>query len=96
VNKQKSRVKHIPQRTCIGCRETLPKRELMRIVRTSQGVRYDPTGKVDGRGAYLHDKKSCWEQALKGSLAHALKTDLSQTDREHLNQVMSELDEGED
>jgi Predicted nucleic-acid-binding protein implicated in transcription termination len=68
----------------------------MRIVRTSQGVRYDPTGKIDGRGAYLHDKKSCWEQALKGSLAHALKTDLSQTDREHLNQVMSELDEGED
>jgi predicted RNA-binding protein YlxR (DUF448 family) len=96
VNKQKSRVKHIPQRTCIGCRETLPKRELMRIVRTSQGVRYDPTGKEDGRGAYLHDKKSCWEQALKGSLAHALKTELSQSDKEHLNQVMSELDEGED
>lgn len=68
----------------------------MRIVRTSQGVRYDPTGKEDGRGAYLHDKKSCWEQALKGSLAHALKTELSQTDREHLNQVMNELDEGED
>ena len=68
----------------------------MRIVRTSQGVRYDPTGKEDGRGAYLHDKKSCWEQALKGSLAHALKTELSQSDREHLNQVMSELDEGED
>ncbi|NPV39807.1 MAG: YlxR family protein [Anaerolineae bacterium] len=68
----------------------------MRIVRTSQGVRYDPTGKEDGRGAYLHDKKSCWEQALKGSLAHALKTELSQSDKEHLNQVMSELDEGED
>jgi uncharacterized protein len=96
VNKQKSRVKHIPQRTCIGCRETLPKRELMRIVRTPEGVRYDPTGKTDGRGAYLHNKRSCWEQALKGSLAHALKTELSQADKDHLNQILNGLDEGED
>jgi predicted RNA-binding protein YlxR (DUF448 family) len=96
VIKQKSRVKHIPQRTCIGCRETLPKRELMRIVRTSEGVRYDSTGKLEGRGAYLHNKRSCWEQALKGSLAHALKAELSQMDRDYLNQILSKLDEGED
>lgn len=65
----------------------------MRIVRTPEGVRYDPTGKANGRGAYLHDKRSCWEKALKGSLAHALKTELSQTDKDHLTQIMNELKE---
>ena len=86
-------MKHVPQRTCIGCRETLSKRELMRIVRTPEGVRYDPTGKANGRGAYLHDKRSCWERALKGSLAKALKTDLTQMDRDHLTQILEKLKE---
>jgi predicted RNA-binding protein YlxR (DUF448 family) len=63
----------------------------MRIVRTPEGVRYDPTGKADGRGAYLHDKRSCWEQALRGSLAHALKTELTQKDKEHLAEIMNGL-----
>jgi predicted RNA-binding protein YlxR (DUF448 family) len=89
-------MKHIPQRTCIGCRETLSKRELMRIVRTPDGVRYDPTGKADGRGAYIHDKRSCWERALRGSLAKALKTELTQMDRDHLTQILRELKEDVD
>ena len=63
----------------------------MRIVRTPDGVLLDPTGKADGRGAYLHDKRSCWEQALKGSLAHALKTELTQKDRSQLEEFMSDL-----
>jgi hypothetical protein len=65
----------------------------MRIVRTPEGVRYDPTGKANGRGAYLHDKRSCWERALKGSLAKALKTDLTQMDRDHLTQILEKLKE---
>jgi predicted RNA-binding protein YlxR (DUF448 family) len=93
VAKQQKRLKHIPQRTCVGCREVLSKRELLRIVRTSEGVMHDPTGKMDGRGAYLHDKKSCWEQALKGSLAHALKTELTQKDRSQLEEIMKNIDE---
>ncbi len=84
-------LKHIPQRTCVGCREVLAKRSLMRIVRTTQGVQLDPSGKIDGRGAYLHNKRSCWEQALKGSLAHALKTELSEQDRKILNEYLSGL-----
>jgi len=63
----------------------------MRIVRTPQGVRYDATGKADGRGAYLHNKRSCWEKALKGSLANALKTELTQSDRDHLVSILKEL-----
>jgi hypothetical protein len=93
VAKQQKPVKHIPQRTCVGCRETLSKRELMRIVRTPEGVIDDPKGKADGRGAYLHDKQSCWERALKGSLASALKTELTEDDRQRLNEIMKSLND---
>ena len=77
--------KRAPQRTCIACRETQGKRELMRLVRTVNGVEIDPTGKKAGRGAYLHKKKSCWANALKGNvLDHALKTTLTAEQREQL------------
>jgi len=86
-------MKHVPQRTCVGCRQTLAKRALIRVVRTAEGLRIDPTGKVAGRGAYLHDRRSCWEQGLKGALAHALKIELSESDRELLRSVMESLPE---
>lgn len=81
------RVKHIPQRTCVGCRTVLAKRQLVRLVRTvtAEGevqVKPDPTGKAHGRGAYLHNRRSCWETALKsGALERALKVILSDADR---------------
>jgi predicted RNA-binding protein YlxR (DUF448 family) len=87
------RVKHIPQRTCVGCRSVLAKRQLIRIVRTADGVKVDPTGKLAGRGAYLHDRRSCWEAGLEGSLAHALKVDLTAADRENLEAFMNTLAE---
>lgn len=78
------RVKHVPQRTCVGCRTVIAKRSLIRIVRTAEGVRVDPTGKAAGRGAYLHDNRACWERGLRGALAHALKTELTRDERERL------------
>lgn len=89
------RVKHVPQRTCVGCRTVMAKRQLVRIVRTADGVLVDPTGKLAGRGAYLHDKRSCWENGLKGSLANALKVALSPADRLHLETFMSTLSEAD-
>lgn len=48
------KVKKIPMRTCIVTREKYEKKELLRIVRTPEGnVIIDPTGKANGRGAYL-------------------------------------------
>ena len=91
AGKTPKRVKHIPQRTCVGCRVVLAKRQMLRIVRTVDGVRVDPTGKLAGRGAYLHDKRSCWERGLKGTLAHALKTELSNDDRVRLEAFMNTL-----
>lgn len=69
------RPRHVPQRTCIACREAKPKRELVRIVRTPSGaVRIDPTGKQSGRGAYLCQAPACWEAGLaRGALLRALK-----------------------
>jgi predicted RNA-binding protein YlxR (DUF448 family) len=85
------RVKHVPQRTCVGCREVLPKRKMIRIVRTAEGVQVDPTSKMAGRGAYLHDRRECWERGLKGALANALKTTLSVDERAKLEEFMSTL-----
>lgn len=89
--KSSRRGRHIPQRTCVGCRETLAKRALIRVVRSPDGVRVDPGGKLPGRGAYLHDRVSCWESGLKGALANALRTSLSMEEREALQAFMLTL-----
>jgi len=91
--KKKPRPKHIPQRTCIGCRETRPKRELVRIVRNTSGaVEVDPTGKKSGRGAYLCKAKGCWEAALKKErLDRALRIKIAQENRRELAQYVEML-----
>jgi len=96
VAKKESKRKHVPQRTCVGCREVLPKRTLIRLVRSPQGVLVDLTGKMNGRGAYLHDRSSCWEKGLKGPLAHALKTTLMDEDRQRLTAFAATLGNPED
>ena len=75
----------------MGCRDIQPKRKMIRIVRTADGVQVDPTSKLAGRGAYLHDRRECWERGLKGALAHALKTTLTSDDRTRLEQLMNTL-----
>lgn len=91
AKKPSKRVKHIPQRTCVGCREVLAKRNLIRVVRGPAGVAIDLTGKAAGRGAYVHDKRSCWEKALRGGFPHALKTELTEQDRGVLLQYLESL-----
>ena len=54
-------------RRCIGCMNSKPKRELIRIVRTPEGtLRIDTTGKMNGRGAYLCNDPACFERVMKG------------------------------
>jgi predicted RNA-binding protein YlxR (DUF448 family) len=81
-----SRARHVPQRTCIGCRTVKPKRQLIRVVRLEDGVvEVDPTGKKSGRGTYLCKQRSCWEAALrKERLDRALKTKIAAEYREGL------------
>jgi predicted RNA-binding protein YlxR (DUF448 family) len=86
--------KHIPQRMCIGCRQALAKRSLVRVVRGPDGIRIDPSGKASGRGAYIHDRRACWEKALSGALAQALKSEIAHADRDALENHMRRLDPG--
>lgn len=77
--KRLQRRRHVPQRTCVACRVSRPKRELVRVVRTPEGaVMVDDTGKRSGRGAYLCGQRDCWETALaRRQLEHALKVTLT-------------------
>ena len=65
----------IPMRRCVATGETLPKKELIRIVRTPEGViSVDPTGKANGRWAYLKKDPEAFALARKNrSLERALK-----------------------
>jgi len=88
---KKRKKKHVPQRTCVGCRTVDPKQTMTRIVRTKDGVRIDPSGKLAGRGAYLHDKQDCWQKGLEGALARALKTNISADEKQNLRDFMESL-----
>lgn len=79
-------MKHVPQRTCIGCRTVKPKRKLVRIALSDAGnATIDPTGKRPGRGVYICRDKVCWGKALKGEqLDRALRTKISAEDRREL------------
>jgi predicted RNA-binding protein YlxR (DUF448 family) len=75
---------------CAICREKDSKRQLTRLVRTSEGIFIDPAGKMNGRGAYLCDKPDCWHRAVTtDALSKALRTPLTEADRERIRQVVS-------
>jgi len=73
----------------VGCRETAGKRSLIRLVRRPEGVVVDPTGKLPGRGAYVHDDPACWQAALKGSLSTALRTTLGSEEKNRLMEALT-------
>ena len=88
--------KHVPQRTCIACRQVAGKRNLLRLVRTEQGVEIDATGKLAGRGAYLHPYQNCWQAVLRGGrIEQALRTRLNEENRQALLAFMATLPESE-
>ncbi len=72
--------KKIPMRTCCGCRESFPKKELVRIVRQpDKELRVDLTGKLNGRGAYICRNSSCLQKAVKtGSIARSLEVSVTE------------------
>lgn len=89
------RTRHIPQRTCVQCRQVQDKRNLIRLVRTSEGqLVIDESGKRNGRGAYLCRKRSCWETAIKGQqLGQALRMEIGQDEKRVLQEFLSALPE---
>ena len=72
--------KKIPQRQCMGCRERMEKRQLIRVVRTPEGnVQLDFSGKCNGRGAYICPKAECLKKAQKSkALDRSLEVEIPQ------------------
>ena len=79
-------------RQCVGCGERKPKKELLRIVVTSDGeAAADPTGRVNGRGAYICPKQECLRIAIRRkALERALGTEISEA---AYDAIMKELED---
>lgn len=85
--------KKVPLRTCIVCHKALSKKEMIRVVRTPEGVvELDPTGRKNGRGAYICGRMEGFERAMKTkAFERALKVQLSADDRDRLRQQFAEI-----
>ncbi len=87
--------KKIPQRKCVGCQEMRNKKDLIRILRTTEGeVILDETGRKNGRGAYLCRSKECLEKALKTkALERTLKTPVPDQTLEELKKEIDAIEQ---
>lgn len=85
-------MRKIPMRKCVATGESLPKKELIRIVRTPDGnVEIDETGKKNGRGAYLKRSIEALEVAKKKkALARSLECEIPQVLYEELQKLFGE------
>ena len=79
--------KHIPERTCIGCRKKQAKAAMLRLVfRSPDAVLIDERQNLSGRGAYLCKSRACWQLAQKRrALARAFRTNVPAACYEALN-----------
>ena len=81
----------VPTRSCVTCHEGRDKRDLLRVVRAPDGtVAYDPTGKANGRGAYVCRDETCIAGAFaRGGLSHALSTPVPAVLADELRRIVS-------
>ena len=93
-----NKTRKVPVRTCTACRTSSEKRGFVRFVRTPEGhVEVDPTGKANGRGAYLCASPDCFEVARsRRRLDSALRVRLEDDDYNRLRRDFDEIltDEG--
>ena len=83
-------MKKIPMRMCVVTRERFPKYDLIRVVKTEDGVIVDETGKVNGHGVYLKKDISVIETAqTKKVLNHALETEVPDSIFEELKNIVN-------
>ena len=76
-------------RTCVVSREKLPKNELIRVVKTDDGVIVDLTGKVNGHGVYLKKDAAVFEKAKKTKVLNKLlETTVEESVFEELNKLI--------
>ena len=72
-------VRKVPMRQCTGCQEMKNKKEMIRVLKTSEGeILLYATGKKNGRGAYLCRSMDCLEKAIRSrGLERSLKVKIS-------------------
>ena len=82
--------KKIPQRQCMGCRERKAKKEMIRVVRGTDGtVSLDFSGKLNGRGAYICPQPDCLKKARKAkSLERSLEVTIPEEVYDRLEKEM--------
>ena len=82
--------KKIPMRQCVGCGEMKAKKELLRVLKTEDGVLLDATGKKNGRGAYICANTECLKKARKSKgLERSLKVAIPDDVYNNLEKEMS-------
>jgi len=86
--------KKTPLRKCIGCGEMIAKKEMLRIVKTKDNeILFDATGKLNGRGAYLHFNKECFEKAVKSKgIERSFKMSIEPDIYERLSKEMMDIE----
>ena len=86
--------KKVPMRKCVGCQEMKSKKEMMRVLKTSEDTfELDETGKKNGRGAYLCFSKECFEKAVKNKgLERSFKQAIPKEVYEKLEKEMNALE----
>ena len=86
--------KKIPMRKCVGCQEMKSKKEMMRVLKTSEDTfELDATGKKNGRGAYLCFSKKCFEKAVKNKgLERSFKQAIPKEVYERLEKEMEQFE----
>ena len=84
----------IPMRKCVGCGEMKSKKEMMRVLKTTEDeIILDATGRKNGRGAYLCFQKSCLLQAIKNKgLERSLKMAIPKSVYENLEKEFENLE----
>ena len=82
--------KKSPMRQCVGCGEMKAKKELLRVLKTEDGVLLDATGKKNGRGAYICANAECLKKARKSKgLERSLKVAIPDEVYDNLEKEMS-------
>ncbi len=86
------KVRKIPLRTCVITKEKLPKKDLLRIVRTPEGeVKIDETGKLNGRGAYIKKDIAILEKIKKSDvLQKKLECNIEESVYEEIEKIIKE------
>jgi len=85
----------IPMRRCIGCMESKPKSDLVRIACYEGEISLDPTGRAKGRGVYLCPDHECVVKAIKKkALQRSFKRDINKNEAEAILQSVIQREEG--